>query len=274
MRIRRKIELREIVDNATVLAEMLDEWNESNGNEDALTTIKDLHTTCENLQRTLSILAGEPDDTELQGRPYLFIFIYLSLWIKLSGGLTNNKFVDETFEAIELLTKTFEKYNVIIMKRDGKRIQDLLSDLAVTNGADGRNNGPNAAPIQGVAASDGIYMNEFHEIFSNQAKVSTAPLSTLRPLEPEQVNVLCMATSTADNGSRGIFNTAIYYSEQITLGRITKTHDFHSTNAENTDQAWKAIKDLNNQSAANMYANMASLATTSSLLNLMGSSKE
>lgn len=67
MKIRRKIELREIIENSTVLSEMLDQWDESDANEDALTTIKELHTTCENLQRTLSILAGEPEDRELQG---------------------------------------------------------------------------------------------------------------------------------------------------------------------------------------------------------------
>lgn len=77
MKIRRKIRLREIVDNATVLNEMLDQWNESEANEDTLTTIKDLHTTCENLRRTLSILAGEPDDTELQGTKINTFFLLI-----------------------------------------------------------------------------------------------------------------------------------------------------------------------------------------------------
>lgn len=67
MKIRRKLELREIIENATLLSEMLDQWNEEAANDDTLATIKDLHTACEHLQRTLSILAGEPDDNELQG---------------------------------------------------------------------------------------------------------------------------------------------------------------------------------------------------------------
>lgn len=73
MKIRRKLELREIIENATLLSEMLDQWNEAEANEDTLATIKDLHTACENLQRTLSILAGEPDDHEFQGNCFIYL---------------------------------------------------------------------------------------------------------------------------------------------------------------------------------------------------------
>lgn len=57
-----------MVENATLLKEMLDQYNEEEPCEDTFTTIEELHRTCENLKCTLSILAGEPNDSELLGK--------------------------------------------------------------------------------------------------------------------------------------------------------------------------------------------------------------
>lgn len=67
MRIRRKIELREIVDNATLLNEMLDQWDDEEASEDTLATIKDLYEACGKLRPTLAILAGETQENEILG---------------------------------------------------------------------------------------------------------------------------------------------------------------------------------------------------------------
>lgn len=68
---RRKLELKEITENANLLKEMLDQLNlnDDNGgaNEDVLATIKDLYESVKRLQPTISIIANELNENELLG---------------------------------------------------------------------------------------------------------------------------------------------------------------------------------------------------------------
>ena len=71
---RRKLELKEITENATVLKQMLDQLEEDQNKddaeeitEDALVTLKYLYDSCQKLQPTILILIGDTDDNECLG---------------------------------------------------------------------------------------------------------------------------------------------------------------------------------------------------------------
>lgn len=71
---RRKLELKEITENATVLKQMLDQLEEDQNKddaeeitEDALATLKYLYESCQKLQPTILILIGDTDDNECLG---------------------------------------------------------------------------------------------------------------------------------------------------------------------------------------------------------------
>lgn len=57
-----------MVENATLLKEMLEQYNDDVPCEDTLATIVDLHSTCESLKGTLLIWTGETNDSELLGK--------------------------------------------------------------------------------------------------------------------------------------------------------------------------------------------------------------
>lgn len=71
---RRKLELKEITENATLLMDMLEqiENDERNGStdgvtDDTLVTMKILYDSCQKLQPTILILLGDTDDNESLG---------------------------------------------------------------------------------------------------------------------------------------------------------------------------------------------------------------
>lgn len=74
VKVRRKLELQEITDNATLLKEMLEqlEADQKQGltedvTEDTLATLKFLYDSCQKLQPTILILIGDTDDHESLG---------------------------------------------------------------------------------------------------------------------------------------------------------------------------------------------------------------
>lgn len=78
---RRKLELKEITENASVLQQMLDQLDEdeksgSEGDisEDALATLKYLHDSCKRLQPTILILLGDTDDSDILGKLFFLFF--------------------------------------------------------------------------------------------------------------------------------------------------------------------------------------------------------
>lgn len=84
---RRKLELKEITENATVLKQMLDQLEEDQKQstheitEDALVTLEYLYESCKKLQPTILILIGDHDDNECLGN--LHILHYISFTFKL-----------------------------------------------------------------------------------------------------------------------------------------------------------------------------------------------
>lgn len=73
MKMRRKLELKEITENATLLQEMLDQLDEEQGSteeitEDTLATLKVLYESCQKLQPTILILLGDTDDNDCLGK--------------------------------------------------------------------------------------------------------------------------------------------------------------------------------------------------------------
>lgn len=69
---RRKLELKEINENANLLKEMLDQLNQDGTNvdvsEDVLATVKDLYESVKRLQPTIAIIANELNENELLGK--------------------------------------------------------------------------------------------------------------------------------------------------------------------------------------------------------------
>lgn len=72
MKTRRKLELKEISENANLLKEMLDQLDQDGANgdvsEDVLATVKDLYESVKRLQPTIAIIANEINENELLGQ--------------------------------------------------------------------------------------------------------------------------------------------------------------------------------------------------------------
>lgn len=71
---RRKLELKEIMENASLLKEMLEEIEQSTKNgsqsethEDTLATLKCLYDSCQRFLPTISIILGDIDENECLG---------------------------------------------------------------------------------------------------------------------------------------------------------------------------------------------------------------
>lgn len=68
MKTRRKLELKEINENAGLLIEMLEQLNQDGDvSEDVLATIKDLYESVKRLQPTIAIIANELNENDLLG---------------------------------------------------------------------------------------------------------------------------------------------------------------------------------------------------------------
>lgn len=83
VKMRRKLELKEITENATLLNEMLDQLAEDQKNgfseeviEDTLDTLKCLYESCQKLQPTILILTGDTDDNECLGIYFLVTVLF------------------------------------------------------------------------------------------------------------------------------------------------------------------------------------------------------
>lgn len=81
---RRKLELKEILENANLLMDMLeqieiDQRNNASENvsEDTMATLKCLYDSCQKLQPTIMILLGDTDDTDCLGIVYLFGTLFI-----------------------------------------------------------------------------------------------------------------------------------------------------------------------------------------------------
>lgn len=68
---RRKLQLKEVYENAFLLNEMLDQTGSAHGaevlTEDVLVTLNDLYEACKKLQPTILILVGDLNETDLLG---------------------------------------------------------------------------------------------------------------------------------------------------------------------------------------------------------------
>lgn len=71
VQVRRRLQLKEVYENAYLLNEMLDQTGSANGaqvlTEDVLVTLNDLYEACKKLQPTILILVGDVNETDLLG---------------------------------------------------------------------------------------------------------------------------------------------------------------------------------------------------------------
>lgn len=164
---RRKLELKEITENATLLNEMLNQLEgeaqmESNSTEeiteDTLATLKVLYESCQKLQPTILILIGDTDDNEC---------------------------LDDALEANDLVTEVFKKYHQLVVKNRSRKTSACLIST------------PNACGAAATMAQNGNNtknsMDELNEIFAsssagiNASHSNTKNIMTFTPLEPTPV---------------------------------------------------------------------------------------
>lgn len=65
---KRGLELKKAMDNASLLNDMLNNFNSNETTDDELVTIKELYTSCQNLIPTISRLAEDVHNNELLGK--------------------------------------------------------------------------------------------------------------------------------------------------------------------------------------------------------------
>lgn len=162
---RRKLELKEITENATLLNEMLDQLREESQTdnssaeeitEDTLATLKVLYESCQKLQPTILILIGDTDD---------------------------NDCLDDALEANDLVTDVFKKYHQLVVKSRSRKTSACLISTPNESGGAVTTNGNKTKNT----------MDELNEIFATSSNSSTTnnasysnakPIMTFMPLEP------------------------------------------------------------------------------------------
>lgn len=207
VKMRRKLELKEITENATVLKDMLDqiEEQETNGSteeisEDAIDTLKCLYVSCHKLQPTILILIGDTEDNDCLGKSHLsnfcnFFFETTRILIKI---MCHFRFcTDDALEANDLVTAVFRKYHQLIIKTNSKIANNCLIST------------PSSSNIAAQNGTNKNTMDELHEIFASNSNVShsnSKPAMTLAPLEPTLVDA-----KVKTNGNFGQFFLVKYF---------------------------------------------------------------
>lgn len=161
MRERRKLELKEIMSNASLLDEMLNVFDQGGlPNEDEFTTMKFLFEACQKLQSTISIILGDVNDMDC-----------------LTDAVETNAFMIDVFK----------KYHRLVTNRPAN------SDLITT--------ATNNTATNNTASNQPTTMDELHDIFSSsgssQAKQASQVnnLANITPLAPTLIH-----PSTESNG--------------------------------------------------------------------------
>lgn len=77
IKLKRGLELKKAMDNASLLNEMLNNFKSNETTDDELVTIKELYTSCQNLIPTISRLAGDIQNNELLGKYFHLLFMLL-----------------------------------------------------------------------------------------------------------------------------------------------------------------------------------------------------
>lgn len=159
---RRKLELKEISNNATLLKEMLDASEQNGTNtaptEDEITTMKSLHDACKQLQPTILIILGDAEESEC---------------------------LAEAVDTNEFMTEVFRKYQRLVANKT------LSSDLITPIPTVATNNN-NQSPIS--------TMDELNAIFASDSNSQTSPANhivhtPLTPLAPTPAPVIPQSES-------------------------------------------------------------------------------
>lgn len=200
VKMRRKLELKEITENANVLKQMLDqiECEQNNGStediaEDVLATLNFLFESCQKLQPTILILIGDTgDDNDCLGNSvWYFKFIFHPLVLK-------HKFIiaDDALETNDLVAKVFKKYRQLIITNRSKYASPCLISTPSTSSVVSNHNGTNKST-----------MDELHEIFASSN--STKPIMTPTPLKP--------APATEKVTTNGIWQMIFIYFKNVSF---------------------------------------------------------
>ncbi|XP_031625455.1 ADP-ribosylation factor-binding protein GGA3 [Contarinia nasturtii] len=167
---RRKLELKEITENATVLKQMLDQLEDDQTKksstdeitEDLLATLTYLYESCKKLQPTILILIGDTEDNEC---------------------------LDDALEVNDLVAEVFHKYHRLVIKNRPKCASSSLISTPQTSAVSSQN---------GTSKNT---MDELQEIFANSSTSNASnannanPIMAMTPLEPTPAKVITNDTS-------------------------------------------------------------------------------
>lgn len=183
VKMRRKLELKEITENATVLKDMLDQIEEEDRSgstekisEDAIGTLKFLYASCQKLQPTILILIGDTDDNDCLGK---LQFNFHAPDFHSNMQLSSFFCTDDALEANDLVTAVFRKYHQLIVKLNTKNASNCLIST------------PSSSNVPTQNGTNKNTMDELHEIFASSSNVShsnSKPTMNFAPLEPTQVH--------------------------------------------------------------------------------------
>lgn len=165
---RRKLELKEITENATVLNDMLkqieiDQRNNVSENvtEDTLATLKCLYDSCQKLQPTIMILLNDTEDNDCLGN---LCHIYFTD-ICATYTVFSIDFVDDALEANDLVHSVSQNYHQLLVKNKPKNANACLISTS------------DASSMAGQNGSARNTMDELNEIFANNSGGSCSSTS-------------------------------------------------------------------------------------------------
>lgn len=192
MLMRRKIQIKEIIECASLLNEMLDQTDGNALSDDELTTLNDLHSSCRKLHPTMSIIVADLNEAEVLG-DFSTVFLYRHQFLTLFFI-----FSEEALEANDLLTNALSKYSKIMLRNS--RDESHSTSHAATS-----------STVDNQALTNRNSLDELKDIFATSHVDSTMLASTMSTtvLQPKLVPLVAAVSSTILD--RFSFRTLKYY---------------------------------------------------------------
>lgn len=252
VKMRRKLELKEIMENASLLREMLAELEQSTINglhnethEDTLATLKCLYDSCQRFQPTISIILGDIEENECLGMPIHSNHCFCN---KCNSPHLFHLFncLGEAVDVNELLTDVFKKYHELITNKSSSTClitphpTNILNSSATT-----RSNGSQNT------------MDELNEIFAASNEQATSkPTMDFTPSKPSTL----LINYKPDSNGMHLFQFPPY----LTLIQ------FSLKISGSNDEMWQMFADSLEQSTATISPSQSTASKIDDLLNNSG----
>lgn len=160
IKLKRGLELKKAMDNASLLNDMLNNFKFNETTEDELVTIKELYTSCHNLLPTISRLAGDVHNNELLG---------------------------EALKVNDCLLDITKRYNDVVNGTEAKWIDTSATQQSSNRSADLLTN--NKFSKTSTSAQAASTLDELNEIFSSHSTSTPTPFDVTALLKPISVKM-------------------------------------------------------------------------------------